>query len=59
MKKNYRVFIKSHGEYPDFDMELEAKSFKQAVCMFTDVINRGSEDMWSEKDIAECVAEVE
>ena len=34
----YYLYIKSHGEYPDFEEEVEAKNKKEAIEKFLDML---------------------
>lgn len=54
----YLCYIKSHCEAPDYDREIEAQNFIEAVKEFTRMVNQGNESEWSKDMIAENVTEV-
>lgn len=43
----YELYIKSHGEYPDIESEVEADNIREAILKFENIVG----DYVNEKDI--------
>jgi hypothetical protein len=56
--KKYICYINSHSDRPDFEYEVEAENFIEAVREIVAYINNGREDSWDEATIAKFTEEV-